>query len=76
MVEISNFFQGFHQKDIGLFLAVLMAVWLCPTSTDAQECGENPMKEIFEVAKRTGQLLKFFCSNITIFVFRVYVCKR
>lgn len=37
-----------------LAVALVVGVCISPAASSAQECGENPMKEVLQVAKRTG----------------------
>ena len=40
----------------GLALLLVATVCISPATSSAQECGDNPMKEVLQVAKRTGKL--------------------
>ena len=39
-----------------MLFSLCVGMYVCPSSCGAQECGNNPMKQVLSVAKRTGEI--------------------
>ena len=39
-----------------MLFSLCVGMYVCPSSCGAQECGNNPMKQVLSVAKRTGKI--------------------